>query len=248
MTLHDADLKLDESSLHVDELSMAALAREISLHKRPSSLLMAMMNALETKRAAKGYGWSRPWNKYGSNTFRTHTCDATRDADYLAPLLPFLEKTLHGMPEPYASFMPGLFADPKVMFFTFYHNVEDDGAQYEGLTLSVGRKVVEDKTKRDRIDIILEDERIEGAVDGQVDRFRIYVCPWASYENKDRYEKHESNLQSPLQEEAQALYSHAIGYYHEWKSNEERQWSHWSSKYIDYFGPRTFIPQGSSFT
>ncbi|MFP6584856.1 MAG: hypothetical protein VCD00_20145, partial [Candidatus Hydrogenedentota bacterium] len=98
-------------------------------------------------------------------------------------------------------------------------------------------------TKRDRVDIVLEDRRVDGAVDGKIDRRRIYVCPWETYEAR---EFHLTEREDDL-EDAQALYSHLLDYYHQWKSDEDRQWSHWSVRYIDYFGARSFIPQGSSF-
>ena len=54
--IRDIPLELDDGSIDLGELSMAALKREISLQKRPNALLIKMMNALEKKRQAKGYG------------------------------------------------------------------------------------------------------------------------------------------------------------------------------------------------
>ena len=45
----------------------------------------------------------------------------------------------------------------------------------------------------------------------------------------------------------QSSYRQCVDHYNQWKTEEGRQWSHWSVRYIDYFGPRGFIPQGSSF-
>jgi len=238
---------LDDQSIDIDELSMPALAREISLQKRPNALLVKMMNALEGKRQARGLGWSRAWNKYGLNVFRTHTCDVRMDGDYVEPVIPFLKTFLAGAPEPFAAFADDLLNDPNVMAFTFYHNHEDENQQLEGLTLSFGRKRTEDKTKRDRLDIILEDRRMDGHVDGMIDRLRIYVCPWSHYAKKEFHLVEIAGLAKDDQEACQAIYDHAVRYYHEWKSDPERQWSHWSTRFIDYFGPRTFIPQNSSF-
>lgn len=48
------------------------------------------------------------------------------------------------------------------MAFTFYHNHWLGEDRFEGLTLSLGRKVPGDKTKRDRPDPILEDKLAGG--------------------------------------------------------------------------------------
>lgn len=242
------DIQLDEQSIDPAELSIPALMREISLKRRPNALLVRMMNALEKKRQGKGYGWSRAWNKYGLNVFRSHTANMIEDGEYIAPVRPFLEEILPQLEEPYGEFIPDLLSDPKSMVFTFYHNNHSDGEEYEGLTLSFGRKVPADQTKRDRLDIILEDRRVDGAVDGAVDRVRVYVCPWDSYTDKKFHLAELTDFEPKQKISAQQLYEHAVSYYHQWKDDEERQWNHWSTRYIDYFGPRQFIPRGSCFT
>lgn len=243
-----AELPLDQDSISIDELSIPALTREISLQRRPNWLLVKMMNALEQKRQSKGLGWSRAWNKYGANTFRTHITQVDEDQDYLSPILDFLHTMLGDTIPEHQSFIDDLLNDPKRMVFTFYHNMDDEGVQSEGMTLSLGRKIPLDKTKRDRLDIILEDRRVDGAVDQRVDRVRIYLCPWSGYQDKQFHLTDIDDLEAPQQQAAQALYEHAIAYYHQWKGDEARQWSHWSARYIDYFGPRSFIPLGSAFT
>lgn len=244
-----ATLPLDADSLRLEELSLPALMRELNLQQRPHWLLRKIMNALEQKRQAKGLGWSRAWNKYGLNVFRTHVQDRARDPEYFAPLAPLLTQLLPGTPVADQGFVAELFADPALMAFTFYHNHDGPDGQFEGLTLSFGRKVATDPTKRDRLDLILEDRRVDGRVDGHVDRLRLYVCPWSGYQN----DKHHFLLtQSPLRpaerELAQALYENCVRAYHLWKGEDARQWSHWSARYIDYFGPRSFIPVGTSFS
>lgn len=248
MSSVDTDtLNLDEESIRPEELSMPVLAREISLHQRPNWLLVKMMNALEQKRQAKGLGWSRAWNKYGMNTFRSHICDATQDGDYIQPAKDFMQAWMEVVDPEHREFVAELLNDPLLMVFTFYHNAEYEGEQYEGVTFSLGRKCVDDRTKRDRIDIILEDKRVDGKVDGVVDRLRVYVCPWQTYQEKD-FQLIEAEAAHPQWTSVPPLYDHLVEHYHQWKSDEERQWSHWSVRYIDYFGPRSFIPKESSFT
>ena len=238
---------LDDASINPEELSMPVLAREISLHKRPNWLLVKMMNALEQKRQAKGLGWSRAWNKYGMNTFHSHICDAAVDGEYIQPAKDFLQAWEAVIDAEYRDFVQDLLADPSLMVFTFYHNAEYDGVQYEGVTFSLGRKRPDDRTKRDRIDIVLEDRRVDGAVNGQVDRLRIYVCPWETYQDK-QFQLIDIEEDHVQWDSVQPLYDHLVNHYHLWKADDNRQWSHWSVRYIDYFGARSFIPQESSFT
>ena len=242
-------LLLDADSLRPDELSMPALMRELNLQKKPSWLLVKLMNALEQKRQRKGLGWSRAWNKYGLTVFRTHTQRVVEDADYFAPVISILNHFLAEADPIYRDFVAALLNDPARMAFTFYHNnTTEDGRQYEGLTVSIGRKVPGDLTKRDRLDIILEDQRVDGAVDGQVDRLRIYVCPWATYGLDRKFQLCERHSFTPEEHGfVQGSYRQCVDHYNQWKAEESRQWSHWSVRYIDYFGPRGFIPQGSSF-
>jgi hypothetical protein len=151
-------------------------------------------------------------------------------------------------PEKYQAFASELLADPSLMLFTFYHNHDSGTAQHEGLTLSFGRKVAADPSKRDRLDLILEDRRVNGRVDGRLDRVRLYICPWSEYQHDKAHFAFElSDPAADLMPAAQSLYESCVRHYHNWKGDETRQWSHWSARYIDYFGPRSFIPVGSSF-
>ncbi|MFP6582846.1 MAG: hypothetical protein VCD00_09860, partial [Candidatus Hydrogenedentota bacterium] len=84
------------------------------------------------KRSVSARGWSRAWNKYGMNTFRSHICKAAEDGDYLEPGDAFLRDFATTLDAPYAAFVDELISDPSRMIFTFYHNAEYDGVQYEG--------------------------------------------------------------------------------------------------------------------
>lgn len=244
-----ATLTLDAESVAPESLSMAALTRELNLHQKPHWMLVKLMNALERQRQEKGMGWSRAWNKYGLRVFRTHVLDLETDAAYVAHLDLLLTQYSESAPANYRSFLADLLSDPQRMIFTFYHNhTALSGEQYEGLTISMGRKTIDDPSKRDRIDLILEDRRVDGAVDGKVDRVRMYVCPWFAY-GKDRsyFLREDTSLPEADQTMIQSFYRQSIDQYNLWKEDSARQWSHWSVRYIDYFGPREFIPKGSSF-
>lgn len=248
MPLASDTLVLNEQSIDAEQLSLSTLMREINLRERPAWVLRVLMSALDKKRQARGLGWSRPWNKIGMTVFRAHRHVPESDGSSLHTAM---ETIREFAPEPLLSlpFINDLFADPALMAFTFYHNRESGGSQYEGLTVSFGRHVPEDRTKRDRVDLILEDRRVDGAVDGRVDLVRIIVCPWSSY-GIDRDHQRLELCEFSEAERAQfdALYRECVATYLAWKDDESRQWSHWSNEFIDYFGPRTFIPQGTSFT
>ena len=237
----------DFASLDSTELSMGTLTREINLRRLPNWLLRKLMSSLETQRMKKKLGWSRPWNKYGLNIFRSHTHDAGQDAE-LFHLLDQILASIPGLPEPYLGFIRSLRADPAGMAFTFYHNHRLGEDRYEGLTLSLGRKVPGDKTKRDRLDLTLEDKLVEGKADGKLDRVRLVVNPWSEY-LKDAFLTREWSTagDAPLPG-FQDLYALCLAKYQIWKDDPSRQWEHWSVRYIDYFGPRTFIPAGTAFT
>lgn len=244
-----ASLHLDEQSMPPDQLSIPALMRELTLQQRPSWLLVKLMNALEQRRQAQGMGWSRPWNKYGLTIFHTQTQPAGEDPVRESTVGPLLDALLDGAPARYRAFAASLLDDPKRLTFTFYHNnATENGRQYEGFTLSFGRYVLADGSKRDRLDIVLEDERHGGQVDGRVDRVRVYVCPWESYGPDRSFHLAETAALSPGEWPlAQALFAYGVSQYNRGKVDETIQWSHWSQRYIDYFGPRQFIPRGSSF-
>ncbi|MEM9158311.1 MAG: hypothetical protein AAGB46_04620 [Verrucomicrobiota bacterium] len=242
-------LSLDTRSINPSELSIPTLMKELNQQKKPNWILRKLMDALEAKRQSKGMGWSRPWNKFGLNVFSTHKFNTISDSNYAIPIMEFIEKNLSDAPQETRDFAEDLLSDTACLGFVFYHNSDKEDGQHEGLTLSFGRKVPEDKTKRDRIDLILEDLRLDGKVDRLVDRIRIYVCPWEDYQNEKRhYLKTIDDIAPNDQEAAQHLYQHCTDYYHNWKDEESRQWDHWSSRYISYFGPRSFIPVGTSFS
>ena len=79
------------------------------------------------------------------------------NAAYLAPADEFLARWMDQIEESYRRFVEDLVTDPNRMVFTFFHN-----AEYEGITFSMERKLTKDRMKRERIDIVLEDRRVDG--------------------------------------------------------------------------------------
>jgi hypothetical protein len=87
---------------------------------------------------------------------------------------------------------------------------------------------------------VLEDRWEDGKVDGKVDLARVYINPWSEWKTRavDLREVEAGSVQS--------LYTQSVANFHAWRSLPQRQWSHWSTDYIDYFGPRTSVPVGTS--
>lgn len=247
-TVKMALLSLEEGSIDPRQLSLGTLVHEINQHNKPAWVLRLLMNALEKKRMEKGLGWSRPWNKYGLNIFRAHKHQWPNDNELFNSIGAVLQIVLKDASEAYRVFAQELLLNPLKMAFTFYHNHRSDGGDYEGITLSIGRKVIADPTKRDRLDIILEDLKISDQVDGKLDKIRIYINPWDG-NKKDSIFVFEQDVKEDLvfPTEFFDLYQKGIEFYNRYKNEKERQWSHWANRYIDYFGPRTFIPKGSQF-
>jgi hypothetical protein len=174
-------LELETGSLSASELSMGTLMREINLRNKPSRILQMLMGHLENKRMEKKLGWSRPWNKVGVTTFRTHKIRIQEDTRFLEKIRKTLMPVLVQIGENYLNFAREFLSDPNLMAFVFYHNRQQGLDWYEGVTLSFGRRVPSDRNKRDRIDLILEDKRENGKVDNLPDRIRIIVNPFSNW-------------------------------------------------------------------
>ncbi|MBL4889654.1 MAG: hypothetical protein JKX97_06505 [Candidatus Lindowbacteria bacterium] len=241
-------ITLDKQSLDPKTLSMPALIQELNQQNKPNLILCKLMNILESKRMKKKLGWSRPWNKYGVNNFNTHILTLKDDETYIQGIYQAIKPVIQGFDTDYLSFIEELLNDPKMMAFTFYQNsVDDRDRQYEGLNISLGRKCESDRTKRDRFDIVLEDLRVDGAVDGKIDRVRIYVNPFDKFSDEDFLFWEKSDFEPQEFEILQGIYDCGIKNYDQWKTEKSREWAHWSVRYIDYFGAREWIPQNSSF-
>jgi len=61
-----------------------AAMQALNKKDRPPAFLRLLMNAFESYRQSRKIGWSRPWNKYGVNTFRSYRLDLGKDTDLIA--------------------------------------------------------------------------------------------------------------------------------------------------------------------
>lgn len=239
--LHRASIAQTTPAFEItDPDSYARAMRTLSEAKRPAWILQALMNAFEAYRQSRKIGWSRPWNKVGVTTFKSYKLDFSGDSELIALATSILDgigpRHTAGWPGSAAEFIADLLgAEPdkrrRLMGFLFYQEIDIDGRLHEAVTLSLGR--VNGKRHRDRIDLIFE-APIDQDGAAPISRIRIYVDPFLG-------------VAPPLAQaeidgaEAEA-YSHALAtlgdLYRDWEPAKGAVWDHWTSRYIDYFGPR----------
>lgn len=216
--------------------------RVLTKKRRPPKVLRIMMNALESYRQARKYGWSRPWNKYDLLNFQSFKLDWQRDAVLLEYARRLLDSDCGEMPEDSRAFCNDLMADrERLMGFIFIHDFSEDGARYEGATLSLGR--INAKRHRDRLDIILESP-VQGKNSLGLNRLRVYVDPFEPSRKAPLW-----FINKPVMESATAhtLFTVLSETSWAWAGDPEKMWDHWTSLYIDYFGDRTWEMDASYF-
>lgn len=217
------------------------LKQEISLGNNSNIMLRLLMNSLESYRQARKIGWSRPWNKNNLMNFQSFRLHIENDLS----LLTLAEKILHSectkIPDSVLEFIDSLLQEHKqLMGFIFIHEHVDDGKLFEGATLSLGRK--NKKRYRDRLDIIVESPIIDSRSFG-LQRLRIYVDPYT-----DIKEPLWSQCIDPVKgPHSNTLFSQLSEISTAWQHLPEKHWKHWTSDYIDYFGPRRYAVENSYF-
>lgn len=212
---------------------------------RPPAILRLLMNAFESYRQARKIGWSRPWNKYGVNTYRSYRLDFGKDTDLIAFARDILEETGSEMPEAASEYVNDLLDDGpdargQLMGFLFFHEIEDEGHVHEAVTLSFGRKIK--KRYRDRLDFIFEAAVDDGRA-GPLTRMRIFVDPYQGVGPP----LWETNCSTAALSAAPAAFKHLCDVYTAWEKVQGRLWDHWTSAYIDHFGPRRQYIENSNF-
>jgi len=214
-----------------DATEYQRIKKVLSKKNQPNKIMRFLMNALESYRQARKLGWSRPWNKYDLTVFQTFKLNVSTDRELITQLANIIENDI-SMPSSARKFVEELLADEAhLMGFLFVHDYQQEGQQYEGVTFSLGR--VKDKRYRDRIDLIFESPVNDGVSQG-FSRIRVYIDPfmgvkeplWSCLIDKD------------LSAQAQHLFEQLSNASWAWAEQEERLWNHWTSDYIDYFGPR----------
>jgi len=226
-------MKPDDEALEVrDEGSYQAALATLSRATLPARLLSMLMNSLEGYRQARKIGWSRPWNKYGITTFLALKLrPAETDRELVAGIVPLIEQVWPALDPQAREFIDELLADPAQLGFLFLHESEHAEGACEGFTLSLGRK--HQKRYRDRLDLVFELPL------GQLEcpeslRVALYVDPWRGITPPLA----ELHLNGNAPAELVALFDQLVALAWQWQDDSERRWDHWTSRYIDYFGPR----------
>ena len=201
---------------------------------RPPVLLTALMGILESYRARQRMGWSRPQNKEGVRTFKTLVPTAGAMAEIAERSYNLLHQREMKVSAENFGFVEDLLIDPKLMSFMFFHDVEEDDRNFEGVTLSFGRRTGRRNRFRDRLDVILEAEVVQGVSQGFA-RFRVFIDPYDGGGKRTEIIKRDALFAS---EEARELFIMAEEFYRVWRDVPERQWTHWTQEYVEYFGAR----------
>ncbi len=203
-----------------------ALSRE----SRPPAVLRVLMSLFERYRASRKLGWSRPWNKAGVTTFAAYTLSSRDDSRLLDMARALLDANIRNEAE---AFIRALWSgDGPAMGFLFLSEIVDDGQRYESATLSLGRIAPGSPRQRDRVDVIFDCPLVDGRTD-RPSRVRIIVDPLSG----PRLNITVETTHEPLVAD---LFDQIIASHRDWSSDPAREWSHWSSAYVNYFGPRSY--------
>jgi len=223
-----------------DEAGYRVAMATLNKQSRPPAVLRLLMKAFEAWRQARRIGWSRSWNKYGINTFQSFKLRFPADNQLIELARAVLDSECPDLPADADSFIQDLLGDEELMGFVFIHEYEEEGRRYEGATLSFGRKV--QRRFRDRLDLIVEAPADEDKV-GDLSRLRIFVDPYRG-------------VKPPLWQTAKTvgtsataatLYAELAKVSHAWAGDADKRWDHWTSRYIDFFGPRRWLLVNSPF-
>jgi hypothetical protein len=224
------------------ESEYIAVRATLSRQNRPAKLLKLLMNAFEGYRQARKIGWSRPWNKAGMRTFLAFRLDRERDADLLTRAAAVLADELTTASTQVHDFCAQLLADPQLMIFAFFSEYEEKGISYESMTLSLGRIHAQARRHRDRADLVF-DAQVHNQQTQGLTRLRFFVDPY----EKGREPLLTTAVQHPLRESSHRLFLELAQLAREHGSDPNYIWDHWTSNYIDYFGPRRWHLEQSIF-
>ena len=213
----------------------SSMIKTIGQQIGPPALLRRLMGAAEAYREKRKMGWSRPWNKYGLCTFQSFELAAHDDILLFEKAAAVLAK-VDDVPAESLDFVNALVRDrDNLMGFIFLSEYREEGREYETATLSIGRKNPESSRHRDRFDIVL-DAPINNRIAAPLVRMRIYVDPFIPTQKEPAFV---TTVDSTLPALAVELFDTLAECSTLWANAEDKIWDHWSSKYVEYFGPRT---------
>lgn len=215
---------------------------ELNARKKPSKTLRFMMQAFENYRQAKKMGWSRAWNKYNVVNFQSFKLNAA-DQNLCQATLNVIDAEATTMPEEVRPFVTALLnGNVPPMGFVFFQEYTEKGRRFEGVVMSYGRVNEENKRFRDRLDLILESEVVDGCSQG-LSRMRIYADPYLGTKEP----LWQQVIEQPAHTETINLFEQLARLSWAWANDQSRIWNHWVTDYIDYFGPRQWDMKKSYF-
>ena len=235
-----------------DKSTYNSAVQALSRKSRPPAILRFIMQALEKYRQNRKMGWSRPWNKYGIMTFQSFKLDFSGTGDTVEAALiegarAVVAAECAAMPGEAAAFVDDLLAETSrsdLMGFVFVHEFTEKGDggdnRFEGVTLSFGR--VKDKRFRDRFDLIFE-APVSVAGAGDFSRLRVFVDPFMGV-GEPVWTATVDPAAAPA---SKALFDRLAELSWNWAGEDARIWDHWTSAYIEYFGPRQWSAEQSHF-
>ncbi|KAB8029048.1 hypothetical protein [Fluviispira multicolorata] len=236
---------IDEVKEINTESNYKSTYQALTIKKLPNYILLSLMQIFEDYRSKRKIGWSRPWNKYNLCTFQSYRWDIRIDNDIFSLLRIILLQNIHFFDENSEFFIRDILNDPRAQGFLFFHDHKENIKDYEGMTLSFGRFSTLNKRFRDRIDIILESQIINRTSTQKLDSIKIYVDPHNGDTKLPQVLKlDKSFLKTHIH--LKNLFEILIKKYHIWE-HTEREWYHWSQKFVPYFGERNSIPINTLF-
>ena len=233
-------MSVDTESRPIETEAQYALARKVlEQRSRPPYLLRVLMNAFESYRQARRIGWSRPWNKYGVRTFCSLQLRRERDLPLIQSARSVIRSQWPAAPTQAMHFIDRLLEDPGLMGFIFYSEIEHTSESHsvrrsESVTLSLGRICSIARRHRDRLDIVFDSMVGEDGQSQGLSQVRLYVDPWQG--NKEPMWTAENS--AAITAESTRVFGSLCRTYTDHSIDPSYVWDHWTSSYIDYFGPR----------
>ena len=239
MLNNDSEIKTDSD--------YSSIYHILTVRNLPTTILSTMMKVFEKHRISKKIGWLRPWNKDNLIIFKNFRWHPSDDKDLYDLVIRFLLQNISLFDENNEDFIRDLINDRRTQGFLFYHDniFHLEKLNYEGVTISLGRMHSKGSRYRDRIDIILESNIFDSKSSQKPDRIRIYIDPYLNT-NKVPLPLYLNISDIKNIQQFYNLHDITIKKFHLWK-NTEREWFHWSQKFIRYFGERKNIPINTLF-
>lgn len=237
----DCEKEIDSESTY------SSVYQILTVKNFPTSILLSLMSVFEEYRLKRKIGWMRPWNMENLRIFKSIRWYPKEDKDLYEMLYKLFLQNIHIFDENNEYFIRDILNDRSTQGFLFYHDSYslEESTVYEGVTLSLGRISSINSRFRDRIDIILESKVTDLICSQNTDKIRIFIDPYIKNAVMPPLLEfsYKSNKNS---EKINAIFELLIKKYHLWE-NTEREWYHWSQKYISYFGERKNCPLNTLF-